>query len=99
MSSRRPLALVADFLDLGFGQVLDAYEMVMGTAHPDQFVELRLNRRAIAVLGVLDEEHHQEGDDGRAGVDHQLPGVRETEEWSTCRPYDDDQAADGKRQR
>ena len=46
----------------------------------DQLVQLGLHRRTVAVLGVLDQEHHQEGDDGRAGVDHQLPGLAELED-------------------
>jgi hypothetical protein len=32
----------------------------------------------IAVLRILDQEHHQEGDDGGRSVDDQLPGVIET---------------------
>ena len=35
--------LPADLLDLGFGQVLDADEMVVRLADPDQFVELGLD--------------------------------------------------------
>ena len=39
------------------------------------YVEFHLDRGAVAVLRVLDQENHQEGDDGRAGVDDELPGV------------------------
>ena len=46
----------------------------------DQLVELELDRLGVAVLRVLDQEHHQERDDRRAGVDDQLPGVAEAEE-------------------
>jgi hypothetical protein len=35
-------------------------------------VELDLERRSVAVLRVLDDEDHQEGDDRRRRVDHQL---------------------------
>jgi hypothetical protein len=46
---------------------------------PDQFVQLQLDRRRIAVLGVLDQEDHQEGHDRRPGIDHQLPGIGKSE--------------------
>src|SRR5581483_10588073 len=40
-----------------------------------QFVELQVNCPCVAVLGVLDQEHHQERHDRRAGIDDQLPCV------------------------
>ncbi len=36
----------------------------------DQFIDLDLQGFGIAVLRVLDQEHHEKGDDGGAGVDH-----------------------------
>jgi hypothetical protein len=45
----------------------------------DQLVEFDLDRLRVAVLVVLQQEHHEEGDDRGAGVDRQLPGVAETE--------------------
>jgi len=45
---------------------------------------------------VLDQEHHQEGDDGGGGVDRQLPGVAVVEQRS-CRDPDQDHPA-GKRE-
>jgi hypothetical protein len=56
---------------------------------PQQLVELELHGRGAAVLGVLDQEDHQAGDDGRAGVDHQLPAIREAEERADDGPGDD----------
>src|SRR5438105_145909 len=41
----------------------------------DELIELQLRRLRIAVLGVLNEEHHEEGDDRRTRVDHELPRV------------------------
>src|SRR5205814_432341 len=52
----------------------------------DELVQLQLGRLRIAVLGVLDEEHHQEGHDRGPGVDDELPGVRETEHRTRDRP-------------
>jgi hypothetical protein len=52
----------------------------------DQFVKLELHRHCVAVPGVLDQEHHQEGDSGGAGVDHQLPGARIAEKRAGDQP-------------
>jgi len=35
----------------------------------DQLVQLELHRGAVPVLGVLNEEYHQESDAGRGGVE------------------------------
>ena len=43
--------------------------------HEDQLIELELQGFGITVLGILDEENHQKGNDGRPRVDNQLPGV------------------------
>jgi hypothetical protein len=69
-------AFIPDFAKLVVRQVLDANEGVVRSADADQFVQLDLDGCTIPVLRVLDQKHHQEGDDGRAGVDDQLPGVR-----------------------
>ncbi len=34
-----------------------------------------MHRFGVAVLSVLDQEHHQKSDDGRGGVDDELPGI------------------------
>ena len=70
-----PLALVADFLKLVIGEMFDPDKGIMRRADANEFVQLDLNGGAIAVLRILDQEHHQEGDDGRARVDDELPGV------------------------
>ena len=45
----------------------------------------------IAVLGVLNQEHHQECDDGRARINNQLPGIRKMKRRSGHAPnYDDE---------
>src|SRR5438128_943282 len=59
-----------------------------GFDRPDQFVELEMHRLCVAILGTLDEEDHDEGNDSRAGIDDQLPRVREAEEGSGDAPYD-----------
>src|SRR5215813_6801563 len=72
----------------------------MGTwLGPDQFIELQLDRGALQVLGVLDEEHHQEGHNRRPGVDHQLPGVAQAEGRASESPSHDDQDGEDEGQR
>lgn len=48
----------------------------LALSRADDLVQLGLHGRRIAVLRVLDEEHHQERYDGSAGVDDKLPSVR-----------------------
>jgi hypothetical protein len=38
-----------------------------------QLIELQVERDAVFVCALLDEEGHQEGNDGRAGVNDKLP--------------------------
>src|SRR5690606_34572245 len=78
---------LAEFVQFGFLQFLQVQQRVVGAAGgTDQFVQLDLQRARVAVLAVLDQEHHQEGDDGGAGVDHQLPGVAEAEQRAGDHP-------------
>ena len=48
----------------------------------NQLVEFELNGFAVAVLRVLDEKDHQEGDNGGASVNDELPCVRIVEEFA-----------------
>ena len=57
-------------------------------AGSDQLIKFGLNGCSIAVLGVLDQKHHQEGNDSRSSIDDELPRVRELEERATQRPKD-----------
>src|SRR5436190_23728165 len=44
-----------------------------GSESADQFVELEMNGLRVAILSVLNQEDHQEGDDGRASINNELP--------------------------
>jgi hypothetical protein len=55
-----------------------------------QFIELQLECQGVAVLRVLYEEDHQEGDDCRAGIDDELPRIAVVKDGSCNRPPDDD---------
>src|SRR6185503_21217964 len=62
-------------------ELLEIQERVVRAARDaQQLVELHLHGLRIPVLGVLDQEDHEEGDDRGAGVDHELPRVREAEQ-------------------
>jgi hypothetical protein len=52
-----------------------------------------LDCRSVTILGVLNKEHHQEGDDCRSSIDHQLPGVGEPKHWTGNSPNQNDKAA------
>jgi hypothetical protein len=41
-----------------------------------------VNRLGIAVLGILNQKHHQKSDNRRGGIDHELPGVGKMENRS-----------------
>ena len=76
--------------ELIIGEVLDSGKFVFRTLHrEDQFGQFQLNRHCIPILGVLNQEYHQKGDDRSAGIDNQLPCVAVAEQRS-CRGPDDD---------
>src|SRR5215470_5364243 len=73
--------ILVQTLQLGFRQLLDAGNAVLGPLHrDDQLVQLDLQCNGVAILGVLDEEDHQKRDDRGRGVDDKLPGVAESKE-------------------
>ena len=79
-------------VELGLGQVLEIGHGGLRTfQRPQQLVELDLHRDAVAVLGVLDEEDHQESHDRGARVDHELPGIAEVKQWAGGGPGEDDE--------
>ena len=71
--------------DLGLSAVLDTLQTA------NELIELCLNRRAVAVLSVLNNEDHKERDDRRPSVDDKLPSVG-IMEYRTCdSPHDDNE--------
>src|ERR1041385_8274058 len=81
---------------LAVAEPFHMYQLVARRVHrANQLVELELNHLAVPVLRVLNQEYHQEGDDRRAGVDHELPGIAESEDRTGQRPYDHDADGDG----
>ena len=45
----------------------------------DKFVQLQVQGFGVSVLRVLDQENYEEGNDGGAGINDELPGIREME--------------------
>ena len=62
-------------VDFFLREIFDADKGIPGRAGANQLVELGLQRSAVTILRILDQEHHQEGDDGSCRVDDQLPRV------------------------
>jgi hypothetical protein len=86
--------------ELCLGVPFDSDELVARAANrSDQFVELEVDCLRIPVLRRLDHEHHEEGHDRGAGVDHELPGIRETEHRPGDCPDDDDERCHEHRER
>lgn len=73
-----------------FIQVLDRHDAIAcKLVRGQQLVQLDVDRQAVLVLRLLDEEYHQERHDRRAGIDDDLPGFGKVIKRSGDRPYDD----------
>src|SRR5260370_38059136 len=55
----------------------------------NDLIEFQVHRFGVAVLGVLDQEHHQERNDGRSRIDDQLPGIGKMKCWTGEKPDQD----------
>src|SRR5215475_5361632 len=75
--------------------MLDADEHVLHLTHPDKFVELDLDRGVVAILRILNQEDHQEGDNRRPRIDDELPGIGISKHRPRHRPdYNDRKGGD-----
>ncbi len=64
------LVICSDQVQVILFQLLKVKLRVVGSFYrTDQLGQFDLDRLGITVLSVLDQEHHQEGDDGDAGID------------------------------
>ena len=81
-------------------QVLDGGNLIFGPLdRNDQLGKLELDRERIAVLGVLNEKHHEKCHDRRRGVDDELPGIAVAEQGPGNRPGRDYEDGDCKGER
>jgi hypothetical protein len=56
----------------------------------DEFVQLQVQGFGVSILRVLDEKYDEEGNDGSAGINDELPCIREMEERAAHRPQNQD---------
>ena len=82
------LSLEVEFL---FPFVLRAIELgVADLQLAHDRVQLQMQGSGVPVLGVLDDEDHQERHDGGACVDDKLPRIGEAEQRAACGPEHQD---------
>jgi len=56
----------------------------------NQFIQFDMHRFGITVLGILNQEYHQECNDRRSCIDDELPGIAKAKERTGDQPkYDD----------
>jgi len=88
----QPLEFLFELLQLFVGKVFKIDKFITRAFEgPDQLVEFQLNGFPVAVLRVLDDKDHQEGDDSRASIDDELPSVGVVKLRSGCGPHDNHQ--------
>ena len=69
-------AILVQIFEFFVGEILDRSKFVFGALHGQhQFGQLELDRQCVAVLRILNQKHHQECDNGGAGIDDELPRV------------------------
>ena len=75
-------ALVVQFFQLFVREILDRGKFVAGLLHGEnQLGQFELNSERVAILGMLNQKHHQESNDGGASIDDELPGIAIVEDW------------------
>src|SRR5437764_12195980 len=85
------LELFLDALEIFVGEPFKINKLVPSAFNSTyDLVEFQIKCFRVTVLRVLNEKHHEEGDDGRAGIDNELPGVRETKRWARQSPNGND---------
>jgi hypothetical protein len=63
----------------------------------DYLIELQMNGFSVAILRVLNQEHHQEGNDGGAGIDDELSGIGVMKSRSSRAPNNDNETGNDER--
>ena len=84
--------LLFEHLKLLIGKLLEIDEFIARVFNrANEFVQFQMNCLGIAILGVLNQKYHQEGDNGRSGVYDQLPRVGKVKNGAGNEPDDNDQ--------
>src|SRR5689334_11002330 len=72
---RKRFAVPTIFFYFVLRQIFNTNEAVLRSfVAANEFVEFCLDRRAIAILCVLNDKHHKKGNDCGPRIDHKLPG-------------------------
>jgi len=92
------LKVLVQLFELLLREILRSRQAILslGRRH-DQLGQLELYRHRVAILSVLNQEHHQERHDRGRGVDHELPGVAVSEQRPGQCP--DQNQQDGRQER
>src|SRR4051794_24643457 len=62
-------ASITEFVHLFFREVLDTHKDILRPARANEFVELYLQGLSLAVLSILNQEHHQKRNDCGPSID------------------------------
>lgn len=91
-SLAHPPELLFEALKLLIGKLLEIDEFIARVSNrANELVQFQMNCLCIAILGVLNQKYHQEGDNGRSGVYDQLPRVGKVKNGASNEPDDNDQ--------
>ena len=75
------------FVQILLGEFLQVQQgIVRPSRRTNDFVQLELDRHAVTILSVLNQEDHQERHNGRRGIDDQFPGIAEMGKGAANRP-------------
>lgn len=97
---RKLLVAALEQNELFVRQLFQVQKRVVGIViGANEFIELKLYGYAVTVLGVLNEEHHEERRDGRARVNDELPAVAIAKVLPARGPEEHDQCRRDKRDR
>jgi hypothetical protein len=66
--------MFSEYFDFFFRQLFCFNKIVAGVSRmQNELIELRLDCNSIPILGVLQNKHHEERENGRSRIDDKLP--------------------------
>jgi len=81
------LIFLAKFMDFSIVECFKIeHRLLCGFRSTDKLVELHVDDVVVPVLGILDQEDHQECDDGGRRINDELPGVVVVKPGPGCSP-------------
>ena len=94
---RSPSELLFEFLQLLVGEIFKIDKLISCALEcADHLIQFQMNRFGVAVLGVLNQKYHQKRDNGRGGVDDQLPRIGKMKGRTCYQPDNDDEHSSSK---